>query len=113
MRLEKGVSHAAADDEDVDFAEQILNDSDFIADFGAAEYGNERVLGILQHAAQIFQLFFHEQTGGGFLHEAGDADRGSVGAMSGAERVVHVEVGKLGELLGKILVILFFFGVEA
>ena len=33
--------------------------------------------------------------------------------MGGAEGVVDVELGELGELLGKILVVLFFFGVEA
>ena len=50
---------------------------------------------------------------GGFLHELGDANGRSVGAMRRTERVVDVEFGKLGELFGKILVVGFFFGVEA
>src|ERR1039457_6512149 len=33
--------------------------------------------------------------------------------MGGAEGVIDVELGKLCELLGKILIILFFFSVEA
>src|ERR1019366_4361563 len=53
LRLEKGVCHAAADNENVDFAEQVLDDSDFVADFGAAEDGDEGALGVLQDAAQI------------------------------------------------------------
>src|ERR1039458_1848678 len=113
LRFEEGVGHAAADDEHIDFAEQVPDDSDFVADFGAAEDGDEGALGVLQDATQILQLFFHEQTGGGFLHEPGDANRGSVGAMGGAESVVDVEIGELGELLGKSFVVLFFLGVEA
>src|SRR5258708_7768600 len=113
LRLEEGVCHASADDENVDFAEQVLDDSDFVADFGASKDGDEGVLGVLQDATQILQLFFHKQTGGGFLKEFGDANRGSVGTMSGAEGVVDVEFGELGELLRKMFVVLFFFGVEA
>src|SRR5208282_261436 len=67
LRLEEGVGHAAADDEDVNLAEQVLDDSDFVADLGAAENGDEGALGVLQYATQILQLLFHEQTGGGFL----------------------------------------------
>src|SRR5208337_1361665 len=111
LRLEEGVGHAAADNEDVDFAEQVLDDPDLVAHFGAAEDGDERALGVLQGATQILQLFFHEQAGGGFLHEPGNPDGGSVGAMGGAEGVVDVEIGEPGELLGKILVVGFFLGV--
>src|SRR5208282_1945507 len=71
LRLEEGVGHAAADNENVNFAEQVLDDSDFVADFGAAQDGDERALGVLQDATQILQLFFHEQPGGGFLQEPG------------------------------------------
>src|SRR5271157_3468158 len=113
LRLEEGVGHAAADDEDVDFTEQVLDDSDFVANFGAAEDGDEGALGILQDATQISQLFFHEQTGRGFLHELRDAYRGSVGTMGGAEGVVDVEVGERGELFRKSFVVLFFLGVKA
>src|ERR1019366_4385658 len=113
LRLEEGVGHAASDDEDVDFTEQILDDSDFVADFGAAEDGDEGVLGVLQDATEILQFLFHEQPGSGFLHELRDAYRGSVSTMGGAEGVVDVELGKLGKLLGKVFVVLFFFGVEA
>jgi len=70
------------------------------------------VLGVLQDAAQILQLLFHEQPGSGFLHELSDANRGSVGTMGGAEGIVDIEIGELGELPGKILVVLFFLGVK-
>ena len=93
--------------------EQVLDDADLVADFGAAEDGDERLLGVLQGPAQILQFLFHEQSGGGFLHELGDADGGGVGAMRRAEGIVDVEVGELGELPGEFLVVVFFFGVEA
>src|SRR5271157_1485238 len=113
LRLEERVGHAAADDEDVNFAEQVLDDSDFVADFGAPKNGNERVFWVLQDAAQILHLLFHEQTGGGFLHKLRHANRRRMRTMGCAERVVDIEIGKLGELLRKSLVVLFFFGVEA
>src|SRR5260221_4419087 len=113
LRLEEGVRHASADDQNVNLAEQVLDDSDFVADFGASEDGDEGVLGILQDATQILQLFFHEQAGGGFLNEFGDANRGGMGTMGGAEGVVDVEISEFGELLRKMFVVLFFLGVEA
>src|SRR5258706_1672394 len=113
LRLEEGVRHASADDQNVNLAEQVLDDSDFVADFGASKDGDEGVLGMLQDAPQILQLFFHEQTGGGFLHEPGDANRGGMGTMGGAEGVVDVEIGEFGELLRKMFVVLFFLGMEA
>jgi len=41
----------------------------------------------------------------------GDAFRGSVGAMGGAEGVVDVDVGQRGEGLGEGRIVGFFFGV--
>src|ERR1019366_6669421 len=113
LRLKEGVGHAASDDEDVHLAEEVLDDSNFVTDLGAPEDSDEGALGILQHATQISQLFFHQQTGSGFLYELRDADSGRVGAMGGAEGIIDVVLGKLGELLGKSFVVLFFFGVEA
>src|SRR5271156_1864040 len=97
--LEEGISHASSNDEGVNFAEQVLDDSDFVADLGATEDGNEGRLGVVQDAAQILQLFFHEQARGGFLHKLGDADCRSMGTVRSTEGVVDVELGEFGELL--------------
>src|SRR5208282_812932 len=113
LRPQEGVGHAPADDDSVDFAKQVLDDSNFVAYLGAAQNRHERLLGVLQHAAEILQLFFHEQAGGGLLHEPGHAHRGSMRAMGRAEGVVDVELGERGQLPGEILVVLFFLGVEA
>ncbi len=68
---------------------------------------------MVQRLAEIIELLLHEQPGRRLLDELGDADRGSVGAVRRAEGVVHVVVGQLGKLVRKVLVIGFFFGVEA
>ncbi len=73
LRFQEGVGHAAADDQHVDFGQQVLDDADLVADFGSAEDGDKGTLGILKCTTQIFQLFFHQQAGGGFLDELRDA----------------------------------------
>ena len=113
LGLEEGVGHAAADDEGVNFIQQIADDADLVADLGAAENGDERPLRMAQHLAQVLEFFLHEQAGRGLLHEAGDADRGGMSAMRGAESVVYVIVRQAGKLLGELGVVGFFFGMEA
>ena len=63
--------------------------------------------------AQVFQFFFHEQSSGGFLNKFGDTDSRSVRAVRSAERIVHIKIGKIGQLLSEFFVIRFFFGMEA
>ena len=69
--------------------------------------------GILQRLPEILQLFLHQQPGRGLLHELGDAHGGGVRTMRRAERVIDVEVRELRQLLGEVLVVRFFLGVEA
>ena len=113
LGLEEGVGHAATDDEGVNFIQQVADDADLVADFGAAENGDERPLRMAQHLAQVLEFFLHEQAGRGLLHEASDADRGGVSAMRGAESVVYVVVRQAGKLLGELGIVGFFFGMEA
>ena len=113
LGLEKGVGHAATDDEDVNFIQEIADDADLVAHLGAAQDRDERPLRMAQHFAQVLQFFLHEQTRRGLLHEAGDADRGGMGAMRRSESVVYVVVGQAGKLLGELGIVGFFFGMEA
>ena len=112
-RALEGVSHATDDDQGVDLVEQIVDDVDFAGDFGAADDGDEGMLGRLKRLAEVGNFFFHQQAGDGGLQEVRDAFRGSVGAMRGAECVVDVNFCKRGELLRELGVIGFFFGVVA
>ena len=73
LGLEEGVGHAAADEERVDFAQQILDDLDLVRDFGAAEDGYEGALGCFESLAHVVEFLVHEQAGGGLLDEVGDA----------------------------------------
>src|SRR6266853_726096 len=112
--FEKRVSHAATDEHGVGDFHESFDDFDFVADFGAAENGDERACGIRYRFAEISQLFFHEQASGGLLDEARDADNGGVCAVRGAECIADKNaIAESGELLGKRFVVFFFFRMEA
>ncbi len=110
----EGVGHAAADEHDIGDFHQVLDDFDLVADFCAAENGDEGTRGIGDGSAEVGEFLFHQQAGGGLPDEASDADDGGMGAMSGAEGIANEQaIAKLGELLREGFVVLFFFGVEA
>ena len=112
--LEKRVGHSTTDEHGVGDFHEIFDDFDFVADFGAAKNGDERTRGIRYRFAEIGQLFFHEQAGGGLLDEARDADNGGMRAMRGAEGIANENaVAESGKLFGKSLVVFFFLGMEA
>ena len=64
---------------------------------------------MLEHAAEVLDLLRHQQPGRRFADVMDDALGGRVGAVSGAERIVDVDVGERGELLRERGVVLFFF----
>src|SRR5947208_1436515 len=113
MSFEECVSHATADDENIDLIQQITDDTDFVTDLGAAQDCNERVLGMMQDFAEILEFFFHEKTGSGLLNKFRDANRGSVGAMRSAECVIYVIVSEFGKLFRELLIVGFLFSVKA
>jgi hypothetical protein len=109
----EGVSHAADDDQRVDLVEQVVDDVDLAGDLGAADDGDEGLLGSFEGFAEIGDFLFHQQAGDGGLEEVGDAFGGGVGAMRGAEGVVDVDLGQRGEGFGEGWIVGFFFGVVA
>ena len=114
LRFQKCVGHGAADEHGVGELHQILHHFDFVGNFRAAQDGDERAIGMRNRFAEIGQLFFHQQAGGGLAHEFGDADDGSVRAMRGAECVANEEaVAERCELARKFCVVGFFFGMVA
>ena len=113
LRLQKGVRHSAADDERIDLAHQVLDDADLVADLGAAKNRDERLLRMRQRLAEILKFLLHQQPGSVLLDEMRDAFGRCVGAMRRSERVVHVVVAKLAQLLGEVRIVGFLFGVEA
>ena len=79
--------------------EQIIDDLDFVGDFGAPKDRDEWLLWIFERLAQIRELLLHQQTGGRLLHEVRDAFRRGMGAMRAAKGVVHIDIAQAGELL--------------
>ncbi len=64
--------------------------------------------------AEIGQLFFHQQAGGGLAHELGDAHDRCVSAMRGAKCVANKQpVAERRELPRKFRVVGFLFGMVA
>ena len=113
LGFEEGVGHAAADEQRIDLAEQVVDDFDFVGDFGSAENRDEGPLGRFEGLAHVVQFFFHQQAGGGLLHEVSDAFGRGVGAMGAAEGVVDVNLAEAGQLFCEVGIVGLFFGVEA
>src|SRR5712664_3027717 len=112
--FKKGVGHAAADEHGVGDVHQVFDDFNFVDDLAAAENRNKGARRIGDRFAEVRQLFFHEQAGGGLPDKTGDADDGSMGAMRGAEGITDEKaVAEGGELFRKSLVVLFFLRMEA
>ena len=97
----------------VDFAEQVVDDFDLVGDLGAAEDGDEGALGGFKSLTHVGKFLVHEQAGSGLRDEVGDAFGGGVGAVRGAERIVHIDLAEHREFLGELGVVLLFFGVVA
>jgi len=107
LGFEEGVGHAAADDEGIDFGEQVADHGEFVGDFGAAEDGDEGADRFFDGAAEVGDFFFHQEPGDGGFEEFGDDGGRGVGAVGGAEGVIAIDVAVGGELLGE-LELLFF-----
>ena len=112
-RLVERARHRAADQQAIDLREQLLDHVDLAGDLGAAEYRDERARRLLERAAEPLELALHQQAGDGGVQERGDAGRGRVRAVRGAERVVHVEVAQRARTTWRARVVLLLAGKEA
>src|SRR5947199_404874 len=112
--FEERVGHAASNEHGVGDLHEVLDNFDFVADFGAAKNRDEGARRIRNRLAEIGQFLFHEQSGGGLLDDARDADNGGMRAMRGAEGIANENaVAESGKLFGKSLIVFFFLGMEA
>ena len=93
LGLEEGVGHAAADQQGIDLVEQVLDDLDLVGDLGPAQDRHEGALRRLQDALEDLDLALQEHPGhrGEVL---GDPDHRAVGAVGGAEGIVHEDVAE-------------------
>src|ERR1043165_2214603 len=67
---------------------------------------------ISNDAAKIIELFLHQKARGGGLHKFRYARGGSMRAMRGAKRVVHIRIAERCELAREIIVVPFLFRME-
>ncbi len=91
----------------------MIDDLDFVGDLGSADDGDEGLDGIGDGLAEVGQLLFKQEAGGGLPDVMGDALGRGVGAVSGAEGVVDVEIAEAGEGFGELWVVALFLRVEA
>ena len=67
LGVEEGVGHAAADEDGVGLVEQVVDDFDLVGDLGAADDGDEGLVGVGDGLAEVVEFLLHEQAGGGLL----------------------------------------------
>ena len=114
LRFEECVSHCAADEHRVSKLHQILHHFDFVRNLCSAQHGNERAARRGDCGAQILELFFHQEAGGGLFHEFRDAHDGCMRAMGGAESIANENlIAERGEFFRELLIVGFFLGMVA
>ena len=111
--LQEGVRDAAAHDEPIHALGEIVEHFELGGHLGAADNGQQRVLGSVQDAGERLQFGGHEQTHAGDLREADRAFRGGLRAVGRGEGVHDVNVPEGGQLAGQFLVVLLLALVEA
>ena len=110
--LQEGVGHGAADQQGVHLGHQVLQDRDLGGDLGAADDCHERLRRGGEQLRQHRHLARHEQPGGGG-QVVGHHRGGGVGAMRGAERIVHVDAAQRRQAAREAGVAGLLLGVEA
>ena len=112
LRQQEGVGHPAAEDEQVDLGEQVVDDGDLVGHLGTAEDGCEWALGRLEELGEHLELTLHQETGIR-RQKLGDPDGRGMRPVGGPERVVDVDVCIGGERLREFRVVGLLLGMEA
>src|SRR6266567_6250953 len=112
LGLQEGVCHTATDEQDVDHADETLQDGDFVGDLGPADDSGKGPPWMLKRRSEEVDFLLHQETCHAW-QVMGDAFGRGMGTVSGAEGIVDVDFTKRGKLARKIRVILFLFLVEA
>ncbi len=101
LGLEEGEGHAAADEDAVGLAEQLVDDGELVGDLGAAERHHVGPLDVLGELLQDADLGGDEVAG--VVRQPGrEVVHGGVLAVHGTETVAYVDVRQGGELVGEL-----------
>ncbi|MPM50421.1 hypothetical protein SDC9_97160 [bioreactor metagenome] len=110
---EEGVRHAAADDQRIHLAQQIVDDVQLIGHLGAAQNGDKRAHGAVDGIAKELDLLAHQVTHRSGFDIIGHTDSRAVGTVRRAKRVVDIHVGKAGQLFAECGLVFGLFFAEA
>src|SRR5690606_29381724 len=103
---------SAADQDIIRDVQQILDYADLILNLRTADDRRKWTLRFLQRFAENLQLFLHQKTG--YCRQMmRNSLRRSMSPVSSAESIVHIDVRKFSQLLGKFRIILLFPWIEA
>ena len=100
-RGEKGVGHAAADDQMIDLAEQVAEHGKLGRDLGPADHRATGRSGLPSARSSALQLRLHRPAGKA-RQQMRDAFGRGVGAVRGGESVVDVIVAERGHASGQL-----------
>ena len=98
----EGVGHRAADHDAVGAAQERADHRQLVGNLGAPEDGDEGTGGISERPTERREFRLHQRTGGRSRKTAGAGVHRGVGAVGGAEGVVHVFVAVGGERGGEL-----------
>ena len=108
---QEGIGHAAADDHEVDFGQEVGNDFDLVGNFSPADDGCERMSRVVDSPADEADFFFQQEAGCHGQEFRNACDR-SMSAVAAAESVVDADFSQRSELAGEIFAVFFFFFME-
>src|SRR5262249_47037606 len=111
-RGEKGIRHAAADDEDIHLGEQVAEQVELSRYLGSADDRGERTDGAVQHFRERLELILHGAAGIGGQPAAEALDR-SMGAVRRREGVVDEDIAERGELRHEFRIVALLAAMEA
>lgn len=101
LGLEEGVGHAAADEDAVGLAEELVDDGELVGDLGAAERDDVGPLDVLGELLQDADLG-GDQEAGGVRQARRELVDGGVPTVHRAEAVADVDVRQGGEPVGEL-----------
>ena len=110
---QKSIGDAAADNQLVDDARQIVQHLELTGDFGATDNGQHRTLGAGQRPLQRVKFPGQQRAGAGRPGEFSDTMGAGLCAMSSTERIHHKDITELCVRPGQLRVIRLFTRIDA
>ena len=108
----EGVGNAAAHNQLIHIFRQRLQDGEFGADLGTGDDRGQRAFGRGQRFADGIDFGGQQRPGASHRRELRDAVSGALGAVRGAECVVHINVAKCRHLLGQCFAVFLFADID-